>query len=39
MPDALLMRPRIVAVFDSVSDELTVVTPVRPEPGVSASQA
>ena len=39
VPDALLMRPRIVAVFDSVRDELTVVTPVRPEPGVSASQA
>jgi anthranilate synthase component 1 len=39
VPDALLMRPRIVAIFDSVRDELTVVTPVRPEPGLSASQA
>jgi anthranilate synthase component 1 len=39
VPDALLMRPRIVAVFDSVRDELTVVTPVRPEHGVTASQA
>jgi anthranilate synthase component 1 len=39
VPDALLMRPRIVAVFDSVRDELTVVTPVRPERGVTASQA
>jgi anthranilate synthase component 1 len=38
-PDAILVRPRIVAVFDSVKDELTVVTPVRPEPGVSAQAA
>jgi anthranilate synthase component 1 len=33
VPDAVLMRPRVVAIFDSVKDELTVVTPVRPEPG------
>jgi len=31
VPDILLMRPQVVAVFDSVRDELTVVTPVRPE--------
>ncbi|MGA8171025.1 MAG: anthranilate synthase component I [Methylocystis sp.] len=29
-PDAFLMRPTIVVVFDSVRDELCVVTPVRP---------
>ncbi len=35
VPDAILMRPRVVAIFDAVKDELTVVTPVRPEPGVA----
>jgi anthranilate synthase component 1 len=36
VPDAVLLRPRIVAIFDSVKDELTVVTPVRPKPGFTA---
>ncbi len=39
VPDAILIRPRIVAIFDAVKDELTVVTPVRPEPGVAAREA
>ena len=39
VPDAVLMRPRIVAIFDSVKDELTLVTPVRPEPGVNVRAA
>jgi anthranilate synthase component 1 len=39
LPDAILMRPRIVAIFDSVKDELTVVTTVRPERGASARSA
>jgi anthranilate synthase component 1 len=30
MPDALLVRPTIVAVFDNVASEITLVTPVRP---------
>ncbi|HWV53608.1 anthranilate synthase component I [Pseudorhodoplanes sp.] len=38
-PDALLIRPTIVLVFDSVKDQITVVTPVRPEHGVSARAA
>ena len=38
VPDAILIRPRIVAIFDAVKDELTVVTPVRPEPGVSRAR-
>lgn len=33
VPDALLIRPRIVAIFDAVKDELVVVTPVRPRAG------
>ncbi len=39
VPDAILIRPRIVAIFDSVRDELTVVTAVRPEDGVSVRTA
>jgi anthranilate synthase component 1 len=39
VPDAILLRPRIVAVFDSVKDELTIVTPVRTEPGLGARAA
>src|ERR1700756_5060692 len=39
IPDAILTRPTLVIVFDTVRDTLTVVTPVRPEPGVSAAAA
>ena len=36
IPDAILLRPTIVVVFDAVKDTITVVTPVRPEKGVTA---
>jgi len=39
VPDGLFVRPTIIAVFDSVKDEIIVVTPVRPEDGVSARAA
>jgi anthranilate synthase component 1 len=39
VPDAMLIRPRIVAIFDSVKDELTVVTPVRPDAALGARAA
>jgi anthranilate synthase component 1 len=39
IPDAILMRPTVVVVFDAVSDMITIVTPVRPEKGVSAHAA
>jgi anthranilate synthase component 1 len=39
IPDAILVRPTIVVVFDAVQDTLTVVTPVRPEKNVSAKTA
>jgi anthranilate synthase component 1 len=39
LPDALLIRPTLIVVFDAVKDAITVVTPVRPEPGVSAHTA
>jgi anthranilate synthase component 1 len=39
IPDAVLMRPTIVVVFDSVKDAITVVTPVRPDASLSADVA
>jgi anthranilate synthase component 1 len=39
VPDAIMIRPTIMAVFDSVKDELSIVTPVRPIAGVSARAA
>jgi anthranilate synthase component 1 len=39
LPDAVLVRPTIVVVFDAVKDTITVVTPVRPEQGVSEKAA
>jgi anthranilate synthase component I len=39
IPDAVLMRPTVVVVFDAVKDMITVVTPVRPEKGVPAKTA
>ena len=39
LPDAIMTRPTLFAVFDTVRDELTLATPVRPRPGVSAEQA
>ncbi len=39
IPDAVLVRPTVVVVFDAVKDAITVVTPVRPESGVSAETA
>ncbi len=38
-PDALLVRPTLMAVFDSVRDEILLVTPVRPKAGVAAKAA
>ena len=39
VPDAMLIRPTVMVVFDAVRDEMVVVTPVRPRPGVTARQA
>jgi anthranilate synthase component 1 len=39
VPDAILMRPTVMVVFDAVRDAITAVTPVRPQAGVSARQA
>jgi anthranilate synthase component 1 len=39
VPDAILVRPTLMVVFDSVRDEIHIVTPVRPQPGISARMA
>ncbi len=39
LPDALLLRPTLMAIFDNIADQLTLVTPVRPKPGVGAEEA
>ncbi len=38
VPDCLFMRPTLIAVFDSVTDNIRLVTPVRPD-GSSADDA
>ncbi|MBP0578947.1 anthranilate synthase component I [Labrys sp. LIt4] len=39
IPDAILMRPTVMVVFDAVRDAITAVTPVRPQADVTARQA
>ena len=39
VPDALLLRPSVVAIFDNVLDRVTVVTPCWPQVGVTSRGA
>ena len=39
VPDAILVRPTLMVVFDSVRDEIHLVTPVRQQPGIAARAA
>ncbi len=39
LPDGMLIRPTVMAIFDSVRDEVTVTSPVYFEKGVSAKAA
>jgi anthranilate synthase component 1 len=39
MPDAMMIRPTIMAIFDSVKDDVTLVTPVYVEDGIPAKAA
>ncbi len=39
VPDALLIRPTLFAIFDNVNDDLTLATPVYPQPNVGAETA
>ncbi|MGC8530673.1 MAG: anthranilate synthase component I [Acidiphilium sp.] len=39
IPDAVLMRPGLFAIFDSVKDEITLAAPAWQRPGLSAQHA
>ncbi|MGE0409945.1 MAG: anthranilate synthase component I, partial [Amphiplicatus sp.] len=39
IPDAVFIRPTITAIFDNIRQEVMLVAPVRPEPGLSARAA
>ena len=39
IPDGILIRPTSVVAFDAVKDTITIVTPVRPQAGVTAEAA
>ena len=39
IPDAILVRPTVMVIFDAVKDEMTVATPVYPRPRVAADTA
>jgi len=39
VPDAILVRPTVMVVFDAVRDEISLITPVRPRDGVAAKAA
>jgi anthranilate synthase component I len=39
VPDAIMVRPTVMVVFDAVRDEISLVAPVRPQAGVSARAA
>src|SRR6195952_3627615 len=39
VPEGIMMRPTLLAIFDNVNDELTLVTPAYPAGDVSAERA
>ncbi|HEX3888077.1 MAG TPA: anthranilate synthase component I [Phenylobacterium sp.] len=39
LPDGVMTRPSIVAIFDAIAQEIILVTPVRPDSAVSAKAA
>ena len=39
IPDGILMRPTVMAIFDVIKDEITIVTPVRNDTRLSAEKA
>ena len=39
LPDAVMVRPTVTAVFDRVEDQVTVITPVWPDSGLTAKAA
>ena len=39
VPDALLLRPTLFAIFDNVNDELTLAAPIYPQADIAAEAA
>ncbi|HEY8565259.1 MAG TPA: anthranilate synthase component I [Beijerinckiaceae bacterium] len=39
VPDAILVRPTVMVIFDAVRDEISLVAPIRPRPGLAARAA
>lgn len=39
VPDSIFLRPTVMAVFDSLKDSLTIITPVWPDPSVGGEAA
>jgi anthranilate synthase component 1 len=39
LPDGIMMRPSLIAVFDSIENRITLISPVYPQEGVSAEKA
>lgn len=39
LDDSIMIRPTIMAIFDGIENVVTVVTPIRPTPGMSAAEA
>ena len=39
IPDALMIRPKIVAVFDNIKDTINVMTVIYPEKNIKAENA
>ncbi|MEO5337382.1 MAG: anthranilate synthase component I [Magnetospirillum sp. WYHS-4] len=39
VPDGIFLRPTIMAVFDTIEDRVSVITPVRPKDGRSPEEA
>jgi anthranilate synthase component 1 len=38
-PDAILLRPTVIVIFDALTQEIVLATPARPDAGVSAEAA
>ena len=39
LSDTLLIRPQMIVIFDNIKDEITLITPLRPDKHVAAENA
>ena len=39
VPDSIFLRPTVMAIFDSLEDSVSIITPVWPDPAASADEA